>query len=190
MLFSWDGRLEYMKNKSYALALIFFLLGVFVAVGFHSYQNYNAHSSAGLNNKSVNVLSPYLNTNESDPLDVRVSGLEEKSERIQYSIEEVNVKLGVILQSLDGDRTASVSHDNAQGSAAKVQSKEIVAYNKQKILNDASDTTRTLPNILNSSEMATLSSQDQQEILDELARRIDSGEIDKTKFLPGYRPMQ
>lgn len=176
-----------MKNKSYALALIFFVLGVFVAVGFHSYPNDDVQSSAELNNKSRNIRNAYFSTNESAPLDERVSGLEATSERIQSSIEDVNVKLGVILQSLDEDRAAGVVRDNAQGPADKTRSKENAAYNKEKIFNDISDTTRTLPNILNSSEMATLSSQDQQEILDELARRIDSGEIDKSKFLPGYR---
>ena len=176
-----------MKNKSYMLALIFFVLGIFITTGFYFYLNDDVQSSAGINIKARSAQNSSLTTTESATLDERVNGLEATSERIQYSIEDVNAKLGVILQRLGENGDSAAGHNTAQSATANFQSKENSDYNKKKIYNDLSDTTKTLPDILNSSEMAALPPQDQQEILDELTRRIDSGELDKTKFLPGYR---
>lgn len=75
---------------------------------------------------------------------------------------------------------------NIAGNKTVLTEKEI-DDTKDEVYNALLDTNYTLTELLNSEQLNNLPAEAKQQVLDEVARRIDSGEIDKTEFLPGYK---
>jgi len=140
---------------------------------------------------------------KSDPIDLTmINSLPIESEinrdRETGSIEQ---KLDVILSQLND---LSINIDNQQISYQDMNSRDIetrdevtnskinltekeIGEAKGDVYNALLDTRFTLTELLNSEQLNSLPSEARKEVLDEVARRIDSGEIDKTSFLPGYK---
>lgn len=64
---------------------------------------------------------------------------------------------------------------------------QVVEARKQDLLNRLGDPGVTLPEFMASEELTELQPDAQNEIMQELVRRFNSGEIDREQFIPGYR---
>lgn len=114
----------------------------------------------------------------------------------------IEEKLDVILSQLND---LSINIENNQISQADINNRENetrfietsnvkieltekeIDETKDEVYNALLDTNFTLPELLNSEQLNNLPAEAKQQVLDEVARRIDSGEIDKAAFLPGYK---
>ena len=59
---------------------------------------------------------------------------------------------------------------------------------KGRILSSLSNPDNNLNKLVQSADMRSLTPQQQDEIMQEVANRINSGQLSKEQFLPGYRP--
>ena len=125
-----------------------------------------------------------------------------ESEINSYSeTESVEQKLDVILSQLndlsinienqqisyeDMNRRDIEARDDTSNSKINLTDKEI-GDAKSGVYNALLDTNFTLTELLNSEQLNSLPTEEKKEVLDEVARRIDSGEINKMLFLPGYK---
>lgn len=104
---------------------------------------------------------------------------------------DINVKLDMLNQSLSnnsGTNPGNQQNDTIANKHPPVQPDEkTLSDTKHSLMDDMSRYDMTLPALLSDPRLATLPEQDKQEILTELTRRLDSGEIDKSSFLPGYK---
>jgi FtsZ-binding cell division protein ZapB len=113
---------------------------------------------------------------------------------LQASIDELNAKVD------NFPELAQYAAENAKGPslvAAQVEmtdtqsdynvDAQVVAFQKQDLLNRLGDPGITLPNFMASEELSELPSDARDEIMQELVRRFNSGEIDREQFVPGYR---
>ncbi len=64
---------------------------------------------------------------------------------------------------------------------------QVLASQKQDVLNRLVDPGITLPDFVASAELAELPSEAQDEVMQEFVRRFNSGEIDRQQFVPGYK---
>lgn len=133
-----------------------------------------------------------FSTSEVSSFDKRILNLEQKSDSQINLIESINVKINHLLDllqesgRLDMENSAEhvLTEENEEATHRGDASTDMI---KGQIYTNLSDTSMTLPDILESNEMRSLPEDEKKEVLAEIARKIDSGELDKTQFLPGYK---
>lgn len=121
-------------------------------------------------------------------------------------LERLEVKLDSIIATLKSSPYSESLHDMAEVSVTvedndeqsvnsdvsmtadkpDYRSQEDISYIKSEILTSIYNDGYTINELVTSDSLNSLSDADKKEVLDELARRMDSGEIELERFLPGY----
>lgn len=111
---------------------------------------------------------------------------------LQRSLRELNEKIDRISASSRSSAEAARSDaggpkgDNDTYSASN-ENDGAVALKRQAALNKASDFGMTLPDFMESAEFGALSPEAKNQVMEEVVRRFNDGEIDREHFLPGYK---
>jgi len=115
---------------------------------------------------------------------------------LQASVDGLNAKISLfpagarhesenVAQSQPGPVAAPVDITGLQTDNS-VDS-QVSALQKQDALNKLVDPGITLPDFMASAQFMELPPEEQEEVMQELVRRFNSGEIDREQFVPGYK---
>lgn len=177
-----------MKNlRTYILFFLFFILGVTASL----YADLHLENNTGHVQPNI---TENLRTEDSsgDPdrllLYEKVNKLEIQADSLSRSMGNLNLKIDSVLDMLVTNDSVNRTQPEDQpgpGVKAEISSNEITLA-KGRIFANLSDTSTSLPDILESADMKNLPADERDEVLGEIARRLDAGEIDKSQFLPGY----
>lgn len=115
------------------------------------------------------------------PLSARMDVLHAELQTMKATLDQISTSI----HSNTTSHGRSNTTDNI--SAAKYTPNEIADF-QNSINAQLSDPSFNLNRLLAMPEFQKLSEQEKKPVLDELARRLDSGEIKKSTFLPGYNP--
>ncbi len=177
-----------MKNTNFITYTLFFFLGV----GFQYVVALALTDNPAPSNNTYNETAQYDQNNIEQLIDEKISILDSKMDTISYSIEKLslaihqpNVSQEISDTNSDTNSDTDKDTESLEESEHAFKDNSIVSV-KDRLYSNLSNPTYTLPDILDSKEMSSLPKPEQQKVLAEIARRIDSGEIDKFQFLPGY----
>lgn len=114
--------------------------------------------------------------------------------QLQASIDELNTKVDNLpepaqyaAENATGPRLVAAQVEMTDTQSDNNVDSQVVALQKQDLLNRLGYPGITLPDFMSSEELSELPPDAQDEIMQELVRRFNSGEIDREQFVPGYR---
>ena len=187
-----------LKNKYYVYLLIL-MLGVFIGLYISSL---NPNQS---NNKYINNADIKVDDSDVTALNIRLEGLEQQSEMMASSLAGVSQQLNVLTQSLSENNYTNETtlNENTKGNNrtqfidknepplikenTPIIGEEEASLIKENLYAELSNASMTLPDLVNKKEMQLLSQNERREVYEQVARMLDSGEINKSQFLPGYK---
>ena len=126
------------------------------------------------------------------PSTVTPSALTARLDSIDATLRALAVGLGQNPQSINAGRAAfdqppqvypAPSHDGA----VRAERTKVFTEVKGRILSSLSNPDNNLNKLVQSADMRSLTPEQQDEIMQEVANRINSGQLSKEQFLPGYR---
>ena len=174
-------------HSNYKYFILFFILGISASVIINSIIETN--DSIPKNDSLTTKLS--IHGDKSPSIENKINNLESQINTNSHSLENINVKIDRILTTLkESEPTSSESsmkNKSINSDAEQNLSDDRIYAIKNDLYAKMSDPDAVLPDILGSNEFVQLPQHEQQEILSELAQKLDSGEINKVSFLPGYK---
>lgn len=169
--------------------LLGFIAGYSVNTMFNSNQNDIKNNAVNINDVNVkDVTTSDLLNAESVTDDYKNNeSIEKKLDVILSQLNDlsINIENNEKFQEDINNRFNETRFNKTIDAKIELTEKEIDEI-KGEVYNALLDTNFTLPELLNSEQLNNLPAEAKQQVLDEVARRIDSGEIDKADFLPGY----
>ncbi len=168
-----------MNKNNYLTYTLFFFFGVSFQYGI----TLALTDKTPLTNDTSNTVTPHVISELEQSIIEKISLLDYKIDTINYTIEKLSSNNQTHSSQAITETSEAVKPLDESEHSFKDNS--IVSI-KDRLYSNLSNPMYTLPDILESEEMTSLSQLEQQQILTEIARRIDSGEIDKSQFLPGY----
>jgi hypothetical protein len=159
-------------SKIIVISLVF-ILGIAAGVVVTKFSDAAVEPVFSVDRQGVSSVSPALIT-RLDQMEARLGELTAALNRVD-------------LQGLKGMGPASEQHQSneqaAKPSLTPGRSEEV----KSRVLNSLYDPATNITTLMNSNEMRALSPEQQKEIMKEVAARLDSGQLSKEQFLPGYK---
>jgi hypothetical protein len=119
-----------------------------------------------------------------------LSLLRERIDVLSNSVDSLRVSRNRMPDKADGhvvsqSQPPAPAETDIQAGAA--ENPQVSAAQEQAALNRLGDQTLTFPEFASSSEFTSLSPESRNRVMQEVVRRFNSGEIDRTQFVPGYR---
>lgn len=177
--------MQYRSNYKYFI--LFFILGISASVTINSIIETNDSIPK---NDSLTTQSS-IHGDKLPSVENKINNLESQINTNSHSLENINVKIDRILTTLKEfeptSSESSMKNKSINSDADHNLSDDRIYAIKNDLYAKMFDTDAILPDILESNEFAQLPQHEQQEVLSELAQKLDSGEINKASFLPGYR---
>lgn len=164
-----------MKASKIALVVLMFVSGIISGVVFSKLNGDTAKPTPGA----------------SPELDARLDRLEAGLGELTAALNRIeDQRVGEAGQPTDKRRSSANEPDSRHNEQA-AKSPAITAKfeeTKSRMLNSLHDPATNITTLMNSSDMRSLSTENQNEVMQEIAARLDSGQLNKEQFLPGYKP--
>lgn len=172
-----------MKTK-YSYVVIPFAFSAGLIIGYMLNEpNENTGFSFKKNHVSNSDTNSYIATKDIQ-LNSRISSLEQ----VVYSMNDSLKKLDTQILRLTNrfNRKAENSDHKSQHDLSGSYNQARIDVVKSQLFARLSDPTITFPRFISSDEMRSLPANERERVMKEVTRRLESGEINKETFLPGY----
>jgi len=161
--------------------LVFFLAGTWFGYAFLKQHDPNI---------AIGKLQSEVLANQDDTVDKDGNLLShhqyQRLDEIEYQLQNINASLNKILVSIGSDSSTSYN-TNVKTRIHQVEySQDEVVEFQNDVLAQLSYSGFDLNKLNTMAKFQNLSEDQKEPVLREIARRLESGEIDKAQFLPGY----
>ena len=120
------------------------------------------------------------------PLSERIDAIRSELQTMKTAVREIQASLEQLTTSVQMNATLIEESNTAYNSNKDTYTPDEIAYFQNDIIAQLSDPAFNLEKLHAMPEFEKLSEEDKKPVLEEIARRLDSGEINKRAFLPGY----
>lgn len=174
-----------MKASNIAPVVVVFILGVTAGIIGSQINSTSVQSTSSVDQPELLVTSPALIA-RFEEMEARLGELTAALNRVDDRIKGIG--------SPEDERQLSVNGPNSREKRAadSVSEPGVNAGKfeeiKSRVFDSLQDPATNFTALLHSKEMRSLSREQQDEVMQEVAARLDSGRLNKEQFLPGHKP--
>lgn len=173
-----------MKASSTALVIVVFVIGVTAGVVLSQLNGTWVQPVSSINQREIPGTSAALIA-RFDQLETQLGRLTEVLNRVDDQIERMGPPVDEHQLSENNSNTRD-KPDSGQMSKSAIDIGKFEAI-KGRLLDSLQDPSVNLATLMNSDDMRSLSREQQDKVMQEVAARLDSEQLSKEQFLPGYK---
>ena len=173
-----------MKISNIALIVVMFVLGLIAGIGVSQIKDSDRPPTSTLDQRGLSATPAALSA-RFDQMDARLAEL-------TAALNQGDGQIKGVGQPGDG-RPLSANGPTGRANRARdpglglAPSPAQFAEIKGRVFNSLQDPATNFTTLAHSNEMQSLSTEQQNEVMRDVAARLDSGQLSKEQFLPGYR---
>ncbi|HEX9625604.1 MAG TPA: hypothetical protein VGA00_01555 [Acidiferrobacterales bacterium] len=176
---------EALKTFNVAPTIVVFILGVTAGAVVTQLSGTSAQPVTAIDQQAISG-TPHALVARFDQMEVRLGEL-------TVMLDRVDDRIGRIMRPVYENQLSSNAPDGSDIREDDTLSKSVMAAGqfeeiKNRLFNSLHDPATNFVTLMQSNEMRSLSREQQDEVMREVAARLDSGQLRKEQFLPGYRP--
>ena len=173
-----------MKTSNIALIVVMFVLGLIAGIIISQIKGSDQPPTPTLDQRGLSATPAALSA--------RFDQMEARLAELTAALNQGDGQIKRVGQPGDGRQLSAnvpVNRDNRArdpGLGLAPSPAQFVEI-KGRIFNSLQDPATNFPTLMHSKEMQSLSTEQQHEVMRDVAARLDSGQLSKEQFLPGYR---